>query len=805
MKLFWKLSLPQMILVPLLGIIGYIVISNGFIAIQDHNLEYVINDTFVAIEKNIESVSATAQETAALFANNPEVIKAYKLAHTGDINNPTSPESAQARNMLRSALAPQLTSYKANTGRKLKLHFHLPNGRSLVRLWRKKQTKKNGTWVDISDDISSFRHTVLDVNRSGAPVSGIELGRGGFVMRGLVPVKDENGKTIGSAEVLKNFASVFSIAKQKNIPMMLFMDQKFLNITTRLNDSVKCPHLYNTVLVNMNASNKMFIDKVSKEFLEKASQERVSETVGIYTLIGSPVHDYRGKPIGTFIGVIDSSHTLEHASEANISLIVTLAAMLLLPLICLIVVLKKYVTSPLRDVTQQIRLLAQKKADLKERIVISQNDEVGDLSHWFNKLMERVTDLLNEMEGFKYVLNTVPDPIFAVDENFNFLIANKAVEMSTGKDQTGLKCLRCQETFNTEACATENCPIEQVKRTHQKVVSDIICVEKPDGPMYFQPFADEFYDAEGNLAGYIEVARNVTDLVLSEQAVNQQLKHIEEVHEGTKEAARELLDAATTLEAEVTDIASAVDTQQIRIRETSTAMEQMNVAVIEVAQSAAEAAQQSEATRARATDGAAIVSNAITSITSLHEHADSMNNAMTQLGVQADAIGTVLGVISDIADQTNLLALNAAIEAARAGEAGRGFAVVADEVRKLAEKTMAATQEVNNAIVTIQGHANTSIQATHETMQLVEEATAYANESGNALSEIVTFANMAANQIGTIATAAEEQSTTSDHMTKTMEDINSLVDSVAKETQDSSQNVRNLSELVQRLNTLSNT
>lgn len=803
MKLFWKLSLPQIILVPLLGIIGYLVINNGFVAIQDHNLTYVVNDTFVAIEKNIESVSNNAQETAALFVNNPEVIKAYKLAHTGNINNPTSQESAQARDMIRKALAPQLTSYKANTGRKLKLHFHLPNGRSLVRLWREKQTKKNGIWVDISDDISSFRQTVLDVNRSGAPISGIELGRGGFVMRGLVPVKDEYGKTIGSAEVLKNFSSVFDIAKQKNIPMMLFMDTKFLDITTRLNDSSKYPHVHNTVLVNPNASNKTFIDEISREFLTTASQEKVSETIGIHTFIGSPVHDYQGKTIGTLIGVIDSSEALSHADDADISLIITLTAILLLPLICLIVVLKKYVTSPLYNVTQQLRLLAQKKAALKERIVISQNDEVGDLSHWLNKLMERVTTLLNEMEGFKNVLNTVPDPIFAVDENFNFLLANQAVEIATGKDHNGLKCLRCQETFNTEVCATENCPIEQVKRTHNKVVADIICVSNPDGPSYFQPFADKFYDAEGNLAGYIEVARNVTDLVLSEQAINQQLKLIEDVHEGTKEAARELLNAATSLETEFSDIASAVDTQQMRIRETSTAMEQMNIAVIEVAQSAAEAAQQSEATRARATEGAGIVSNAIASITSLHDHADSMNNAMTQLGVQADAIGTVLSVISDIADQTNLLALNAAIEAARAGEAGRGFAVVADEVRKLAEKTMTATQEVNNAIVTIQGHASTSIQATQETMQLVEEATSYANESGNALSEIVTFANMAANQIGTIATAAEEQSTTSDHMTKTMEDINNLVGSVAKETQDSSQNVKNLSQLVQRLNTLS--
>lgn len=803
MKLFWKLSLPQMILVPILGVISYFLISNCFIAIQQHNLEYIIDDTFIAIEKNIDQVSISAQETASLFAHSPEVMAAYQLAHTGDIDDAASKESQEARTMLRNELAPQLKSYKATTGKKLKLHFHLPNGRSLVRLWRKKQTKKNGSWVDISDDISSFRRTVLDVNSTGSPVRGIELGRGGFVMRGIVPVKNDAGVTIGSAEVLKSFASVFDIAKQKNIPMMLFMDKKFLNITTRLNDSSKYPSVYNTILVNKNADNQPFVKMVSEQFLATASRQKTSERIGNYTLIGSPMLDYRGQQIGTLIGAIDSSEALRLASTANTSLATTLAAILLLPLMGMIIVLKKYITAPLSSITTKIQMLAEDKADLKDRITVNQDDEVGDLTLWFNTLMGRLTTMLNEMEGFKNVLNTVPDPIFAVDNNFNLMLANKAVEEAAQTDQQGLMCLQCHDVFNTEVCTTSNCPIEQVKRTQKRVVADIITIPSEEGPIYIQPVADVLYDAEGNRAGYIEVARNVTDLVISEREINQQLSTIEEVYEGTKEVAHELLDSATSLESKITDVSGAVDSQQMRIRETSTAMEQMNVSVFEVAQSASQAAQQSEATRERAEQGANIVSNAIESITSLHKHADTMNGAMTQLGSQADEIGTVLGVISDIADQTNLLALNAAIEAARAGEAGRGFAVVADEVRKLAEKTMSATQEVNRAIAAIQQHAVTSIQTTQETMTLVETATSFAHESGNALSEIVGLANEAASQIGTIATAAEEQSSTSEQMTRAMEDINILVGSVTTEMQESAQNVKDLSRLAQRLDSLS--
>lgn len=802
MKLFWKLSLPQIILVPLLGIISYLIINSFFVTIHKHNLEYIVDDTFISIEKNIEHTSKDAQKIAALFANSPQVVNAYKLAHTGNIDDPKSKESEQARIMLRNTLAPHLVSYQANTGEKLKLHFHLPNGRSLVRLWRDKQTKKNGKWIDISDDISSFRNTVLAVNKTGAPVHGIELGRGGFVMRGLVPVKDEKGKTIGSAEVLRSFSSVFTIAKQKNIPMMLFMDKKFLPITTRLNDPTKHPIIHNTVLVNPTRRNSPFAQKISKEFLQKATRGRVSEQLGTHTLIGSPVLDYRGKHIGTLVGAIDSSQAIQEATEANRSLIATLSAILLLPLLGMMVVVKKYVTAPLETITKKIQLLAEDKANLKERIIVHQKDEVGDLTLWFNNLMDRIVAML-KLEEFKNVMNTVPEPIFAVDDNYNFLIANKAVEEVANTDQTDLMKLKCKDVFKTKSCSTPDCPIEQVRRTQKKVVADIIETKGSKGSQYTQTVADILYDGDGKRSGYITLVQDVTDLVASEHAINKQLSRIEGVNEGTKKAAHELLDAATSLESKITEVSTAVDTQQIRISETSTAMEQMNITVSDVAHSASQAALQSETTRTRAQDGAYIVSKAINSITGLHEHAESMNNAMTQLGSQAKDIGAVLGVISDIADQTNLLALNAAIEAARAGEAGKGFAVVADEVRKLAENTMKATQEVESVITSIQGHANNSIDTAQHTMTLVAEATSLANESGNALSEIVTLANEAASQIATIATAAEEQSATSEHMTKSMEDINDLVKSVTTEMQDSATSVTNLSHLAQRLDTLS--
>ncbi|MEE9441248.1 MAG: methyl-accepting chemotaxis protein, partial [candidate division Zixibacteria bacterium] len=146
-------------------------------------------------------------------------------------------------------------------------------------------------------------------------------------------------------------------------------------------------------------------------------------------------------------------------------------------------------------------------------------------------------------------------------------------------------------------------------------------------------------------------------------------------------------------------------------------------------------------------------------------------NIVNELAQASDKIGEIIGVIDDIADQTNLLALNAAIEAARAGEQGRGFAVVADEVRKLAERTGKATGEITEMIKGIQNDSGRAVTSMEEAGTMVEEGKSLADKAGGSLTEINTMSSQVMDMIVQIATAADQQSAAAEQISKNMEHI----------------------------------
>ena len=272
------------------------------------------------------------------------------------------------------------------------------------------------------------------------------------------------------------------------------------------------------------------------------------------------------------------------------------------------------------------------------------------------------------------------------------------------------------------------------------------------------------------------------------------------------QTAEEVENLVTKLTAATSQLNTQIDAasnnsrlQQELVTGAATAMEEMNGAVLEVARSAVQVANGSENAKHTAEEGYAIVERSISAITSVEKDTQSLRDEMRTLDEQALSIGTIMTVISDIADQTNLLALNAAIEAARAGEAGRGFAVVADEVRKLAEKTMEATEEVASAIKGVQQGTQRSLNAANHTTSDLEQATAYINESGEALNHIVSGSIQVADQVREIATAAEEQSATSEEITRSLSSINTNASDMATTMEESVAAIADLVRQTQNL------
>ena len=258
-------------------------------------------------------------------------------------------------------------------------------------------------------------------------------------------------------------------------------------------------------------------------------------------------------------------------------------------------------------------------------------------------------------------------------------------------------------------------------------------------------------------------------------------------------------DVSGQLAAKINDTLQGAELQNGRTHETADAMEQMNQAVLDITRSASHASEVSVSARGKAVEGANIVDTMTAAISLVSKKSEVLSRDMDGLGVRAEEIGHILGVISDIADQTNLLALNAAIEAARAGEAGRGFAVVADEVRKLAEKTMAATKEVGDAISGIQKGTRDNIAQLSEAVSAVESVTLKAQEAGAALQDIVSLSDSVSAQVASIAAASEESSAISTQINRAVSEVRDISGEIRTGMQASSADVGDLTAQTQNL------
>ena len=266
-----------------------------------------------------------------------------------------------------------------------------------------------------------------------------------------------------------------------------------------------------------------------------------------------------------------------------------------------------------------------------------------------------------------------------------------------------------------------------------------------------------------------------------------------------KDIASRIHSALRALSQVVAQVDNGVETQRYRLGDTTTSIEGMLASVQEVSRNAAAASEGAAASRKRAEHSAEAVRAAVGAIQNVKESTLALKTTMGELATQAESVGRVMGVINEVADQTNLLALNAAIEAARAGEAGRGFAVVADEVRKLAERTMNATKEVEEVVGKIQEQARQNMEAVDLAAAHTVEGAETASTAGDAMSEIVRNMDTTAEQLSSIARATELQSAESVQAGKAIEEISKVSQSTAKRMEDFTASLLEVSSLMEEL------
>jgi methyl-accepting chemotaxis protein len=396
----------------------------------------------------------------------------------------------------------------------------------------------------------------------------------------------------------------------------------------------------------------------------------------------------------------------------------------------------------------------------------------ADLAHSINTVGDAYTGITDFM----------PTPVMACDAGCKIIFLNKAAQEALGGNMLDRPCsgqLR-SPICDTAQCLGKSCMSENMTITRETEVNpqgkrlDVSVIGRP------------ITDVNGKIIGFFEFLTDLTVIKTAQHTIKQAVFQASEVSSRVAAASEELA-------AQVEQISRGAEMQRTRVEDTASAMTEMNATVLEVARNASMASEKAEQTRVKAASGAELVNKVVQSINSVNTVAENLQGNMQELGNQAESIGGVMNVISDIADQTNLLALNAAIEAARAGEAGRGFAVVADEVRKLAEKTMTATKEVGDSIKAIQQSARTNISEMEVAARSISEATELSNHSGTALSEIVTMASENSSVVTSIATAAEEQSVTSDEIHRALEEISQVVSETTKSMVQSSSAVQELS------------
>ena len=308
--------------------------------------------------------------------------------------------------------------------------------------------------------------------------------------------------------------------------------------------------------------------------------------------------------------------------------------------------------------------------------------------------------------------------------------------------------------------------------------------------------------ASGDLSGPPLTVQSADEVGQTITSVNNMNKSLRDLVKNVASTAGQVASAANQIAASSDQAAAGASSQSQQIQQIAAAVEQLSSTVGEVNRKSNEAAENARKSGELAETGGRVVERTIADMQQIDEVVTSTAGSVKGLGNKSEQIGKIISVINDIAEQTNLLALNAAIEAARAGEHGRGFAVVADEVRKLADRTTSATAEVSQSIEAIRAETGRAVGQIGEGTEKVKAGVQRAGEASGNLAQIVAAAREVSGMVQSIAAAATEQGAATDEISRSISNISQISDQAASGSKQAAVAVKQLSAKSEELRSL---
>jgi twitching motility protein PilJ len=309
---------------------------------------------------------------------------------------------------------------------------------------------------------------------------------------------------------------------------------------------------------------------------------------------------------------------------------------------------------------------------------------------------------------------------------------------------------------------------------------------------------DELADlADGDLTTEATVTEDFTGAIAD--SINFAIDQMRGLVKAIRDTAVQVAAAAQETQATAMHLADASEHQAQEIAGASAAVNEMAVSIDQVSSNAAESSAVAERSVAIAKKGAEVVQNTIRGMDTIREQIQETAKRIKRLGESSQEIGDIVSLINDIADQTNILSLNAAIQASMAGDAGRGFAVVADEVQRLAERSSAATKQIEALVKTIQSDTNEAVISMEHTTAEVVRGARLAQDAGVALEEIENVSMNLADLIQNISNAARQQSSSAGHISNTMNVIQEITSQTSAGTNATAKSIGNLAEMANQL------